>query len=59
MRQSKYDKDTVIIKRGDVTDNIFFLKEGVIEIEVPYYDHPIHFGYLNPGSVFCAYTSFS
>jgi len=59
MRQSKYDPGSLIIKRGDVTDNIYLLKEGIIEVEVPYKNENIHFDYLNPGSCFCTYSAFN
>ncbi|MFS8159902.1 MAG: cyclic nucleotide-binding domain-containing protein [Candidatus Roizmanbacteria bacterium] len=59
MRQSKYDPNTLIIKRGDVTDNIYMLKEGVVEIEVPFQGENIHFDFLPPGSCFCTFSAFN
>lgn len=59
MRQSKYDPESLIIKRGDVTENIYMLKEGIIEIEVPYLGESIHFDFLTPGSCFCTFSAFN
>jgi len=59
LRQSKYDTDTSIMKRGDVAENIFIIKEGVIQVEVPKSDgNNIHFDYLNPGGCFAVYAAF-
>ena len=34
------------------------MKEGIVEVTVPFKDKFIHFDYLPPGSCFCVYTSF-
>lgn len=47
------------MKRGDVAENIFIIKEGVIQVEVPKSDgNNIHFDYLNPGGCFAVYAAF-
>ena len=38
--------------------NIFIIKEGIIQVEVPLKDKLIHFAYLTPGSCFGAFSPF-
>jgi CRP-like cAMP-binding protein len=35
LRPSRYDPNMLIVKRGDSTDKIYFLKAGVVDVEVP------------------------
>ena len=35
LKPIRYDPNMLVVKRGDSTDKIFFLKAGEIEVEVP------------------------
>lgn len=49
----------LVVKRGDSTDRIFFLKSGTIDVEVPLKNsEKMHFDTLNPGSCFCIFSAF-
>ena len=48
----------MIIKRGDVLRTIKIIKEGIVEVLVPYKERLIHFDYLPPGSCISCFTSF-
>lgn len=58
-----YDEGSSIIKFGDITDKIHFLKQGEIEVTIPKKQFgkitEAHFEFLNPGSCFCAFSAFS
>lgn len=58
LRPRMYQKGSVIVKRGDATDKLFFLKSGIVDVEVPLHDDKLHFDTLNTGSCFCVYSSF-
>lgn len=47
-----------VVKRGDSTDKIYFLKSGLINVEVPLKDDNMRFDTLNPGSCFCIFSAF-
>lgn len=47
-----------VVKRGDSTDKIYFLKSGLIDVEVPLKDDNMNFDTLNPGSCFCIFSAF-
>ena len=55
MRMKSYKKDSVICRRGDLVNYIFFVIEGVVEIQVPYNMSTLHFDFLPPGSCFGLY----
>lgn len=58
MRPTRYDTNTLIVKRGDSTDKIFFLKSGTVFIEVPLKGDKMLFDRLNAGSCFCVFSAF-
>lgn len=63
LKNYRYDKNDFIIKKGDSTDRIFFVKSGFVDVEIPlrYSDKKqdkIVFDTLNPGSCFCIYSAF-
>lgn len=59
MKQEKFDKDSKIIKRGDNVKNLYFLNEGILEVQVPFLNNDLHFDFLNPGSNFCVFSCFN
>ena len=62
LKPHRYDQDTTIIKYGDITDKIHFVKEGEIDVSIPvrtYDRQDTHFETLNAGSCFCAFSAFS
>ena len=57
--------DTHILKNGrdvigtdQIVDQTYIIKEGVIEVEVPFRNERLHFDYLPPGSSFCVFQAF-
>jgi signal-transduction protein with cAMP-binding, CBS, and nucleotidyltransferase domain len=58
LKPAFYDKDAFIVRKGDSTDRIFFLKTGTIEIEISLRKEKMHFDSLNPGSCFCLFSAF-
>jgi hypothetical protein len=48
----------LVVKRGDSTDKIYFLKAGIVDVEVPLKDDNMHFDSLNAGSCFCIFSAF-
>lgn len=58
MRPQKQDPNTLLIKRGDGSDKIYFLKYGKVDIEVPLKSGALHFDSLNEGSCISIYSSF-
>ena len=59
MRSLKFDVGSKIIKRGDNVHRLYFVIEGVVEVNVPFLDRNLHFDFLNPGSNFCVFTCFN
>jgi hypothetical protein len=59
MKSEKFDKGSKIVKRGDNVDKLFFLYEGVIEVQVPFLEKNLHFDYLTPGSNFCVFSCYN
>lgn len=59
MKSLKFDVGSKIIKRGDNVHRLYFVIEGVVEVNVPFLDRNLHFDYLNPGSNFCVFTCFN
>ena len=59
MKTLKVDPGVKIVKRGDNVKKLFFINEGIINVEVPFLDVDLHFDYLNPGSNFCIFTCFN
>lgn len=63
LRPNRYDPGTTIIKYGDITDKIHFLKQGEINVTIPVKtgitQSETHFETLNSGSCFCAFSAFS
>ena len=63
LKPHRYDTMTTIVKFGDITDKIHFLKEGEIDVTIPQLNDvtepEAHFETLNPGSCFCAFSAFS
>lgn len=64
LKPHQYDIKSSIIKFGDITDKIHFLKQGEITVSIP--KKGINgemieqkFENLNPGSCFCAFSAFS
>ncbi len=58
LKPTKYDSNMLVVKRGDSTDKIFFLKAGIVDVEVPLKDENMRFDTLNPGSCFCIFSAF-
>jgi len=55
----------LIVKRGDSTDKIYFLRSGAVDVEVPLrtdskksHDKML-FDTLNAGSCFCIFSAFN
>lgn len=48
----------LVVKRGDSTDRIYFLKAGIVDIEVPLKGDKMLFDTLNTGSCFCIFSAF-
>ena len=63
LRPNRYDPNTIIIKYGDITDKIYYLKQGEIDVTIPVKTgmtlSETHFETLNEGSWFCAFSAFS
>ena len=63
LRPHRYDQMTTIIKYGDITDKIHFLKQGEILVTIPtkqnIHNSETKFEVLNPGSCFCAFSAFA
>ena len=62
LKPHRYDFLTTIIKFGDITNQIHFLKSGEIEVTIPQKkggSSETLFEVLNPGSCFCAFSAFS
>jgi len=49
----------LIVKRGDSTDQIFFVKSGIVDVEVPLQGEKMLFDTLNKGSCFCVFSAFN
>jgi CRP-like cAMP-binding protein len=47
------------VQRGDNIKKLYFINEGVVDVQVPFLDRDLHFDYLNPGSNFCVFTCYS
>lgn len=58
LRPTRYDSNMLVVKRGDSTDKIYFLKAGVVDVEVPLKEDKMHFDSLNAGSCFCIFSAF-
>lgn len=56
LRPNRYDPNTVIIKYGDITDKIHYLKQGEVDVTISMKtalgQTETHFETLNPGSCF-------
>mmetsp|Transcript_23990 Transcript_23990/g.27640 ORF Transcript_23990/g.27640 Transcript_23990/m.27640 type:complete len:89 (-) Transcript_23990:89-355(-) len=56
LRPNRYDPGTIIIKYGDITDKIHYLKQGEIDVTIPVKTgisiSETHFETLNAGSCF-------
>ena len=54
LRPNRFDPNTIIIKHGDITDKIHYLKQGEIEVTIPVktgiHQSEAHFEVLNAGS---------
>jgi CRP-like cAMP-binding protein len=63
LKPHRYDFLTTIVKYGDITDKIHFLKQGEIDVTIPTKQgsalNETLFETLNPGSCFCAFSAFS
>ena len=63
LQPNRYDPNTVIIKYGDITDKIHYLKQGEITVSIPVKtgltQTDTHFETLNAGSCFCVFSAFS
>ena len=63
LKPLRYDFLTTIIKYGDITDKIHFLKQGEIDVTIPTKSgtavNETLFEVLNAGSCFCAFSAFS
>ena len=47
------------MQRGDNVKRLFFINEGIVDVQVPFLDTDLHFDFLNPGSNFCIFTCFN
>ena len=59
LRPTRYDPGMLIVKRGDSTEKICFLKTGRIDVEVPLKNDKMRFDTLNTGSCFCVFSAFN
>ena len=63
LRPNRYDPNTTIIKYGDITDKIHYLKQGEIDVTIPVKTgmtlSETHFETLNEGSWFWTFSAFS
>jgi len=63
LRPNRFDPGTTIIKYGDITDKIHYLKQGEIDVTIPVKvgisQTETHFETLNAGSCFWAFSAFS
>lgn len=53
-----YEADEIIVKKGDTSAHMFFLKLGIVKVEIPLKKDKITFDSLNSGSCFCIYSAF-
>ena len=58
MNTKHYVAGSLIVQRGDVLTDIYIIKEGVVEVEVPYNNKLLHFDHLPPGSCFSVFAPF-
>jgi hypothetical protein len=58
LKPIRYDPNMLVVKRGDSTDKIYFLKAGTIDVEVPLKGEKMRFDILNTGSCFCVFSAF-
>lgn len=58
LKPTRFDPNMLVVKRGDSTDKIYFLKAGLIDVEVPMKNDKMHFDTLNTGSCFCIFSAF-
>jgi len=58
MNTKIYFPNSLIVQRGDVLTDIYIIKEGVVEVQVPYKSDYYHFDYLPPGSCFSVFSPF-
>ena len=59
MKSEKFDRGSKIVKRGDNVNKMYFLYEGIIQVQVPFLETNLHFDFLNPGSNFCVFSCFN
>jgi len=63
LKPNRYDPDTIIIKYGDITNKIHYLRQGEVDVTIPVKSgisqSETHFETLNSGSCFCAFSAFS
>lgn len=59
MKSEKFDNGSKIVKRGENVSKMYFLCEGIIQVQVPFLERNLHFDYLNPGSNFCVFSCFN
>ena len=58
LKSKRYEENEVVVKSGDKTNQIYFLKGGVMDVEMKLRNESIRFDSLNPGSCFCLFSSF-
>ena len=58
MNTKQYDAGSLIVQRGDVLTDIYIIKEGIVEVEVPYNNKFYFFDFLPPGSCFSVFSPF-
>lgn len=60
MRSYNYEPNSLVVKRGESSDCIYFLKQGTIFIEMPLKrSERMHFDTITSGSSFSIYDTFN
>ena len=62
LRPKFYEAGSVIVKRGDESNEIYLLRNGSIVVDVPNPNKPdenLYIDWLNEGSCFCIYSAFN
>lgn len=54
-----YEAGSIIVNRGDEVNDVYLLGSGAIIVEVPTKTTNLYLDWLNEGSCFCIYSSFS
>jgi CRP-like cAMP-binding protein len=58
VKETNYDADFIITPYGTIEDNLFFLGEGIIQVNTLKGSEERILEFVFPGTFFCAYTSY-